>query len=67
MAVSLAMCLWPTSKMIPLNYASKASALRNASDIYQVTTLQEANIHFVTTLYRANIISPEFAKIADIF
>jgi hypothetical protein len=39
MAVSLAMGLWPTSKMMPLNYASKAPALRKASDIYQVTML----------------------------
>src|SRR5512136_104413 len=66
MAVSLAVGLWPTRKMMPLNHTSKAPALGEANHVYQVTLLQEANIYLVTTLDRADIISPEFAKIPNI-
>src|SRR5512139_2994277 len=66
MAVSLAMGLWPTGKMMPLDDASEAPSLGKANDIHQVAFLQESNIYLVTALDRANIVSPEFAKIADV-
>src|SRR4030043_452890 len=66
MAVSLPMGLWPTGKMISLNYTSEALSLGKANDIHQVDFLQESNVHLVATLDRANIVRPEFPKIANI-
>src|SRR4030042_161100 len=66
MAVSLAMGLWPTGKMISLNHTREAPSLGKANDIYQVAFLQESNVLLVATLDRANIVSPEFPKIANI-
>src|SRR4030042_527904 len=66
MAVSLPMGLRPTGEMISLDYTSEAPSLGKANDIHQVAFLQESNVHFVTTLDRANIVGPEFAKIANV-
>src|SRR4030042_1005556 len=66
MAISLAMGLWPATEMMPLAYTGKTPTLRKATDIYQVTLFQEADIHFVTALDRANIISSELPKVANI-
>jgi hypothetical protein len=49
-AVSLAMSLRPTGKMVPLHHASKTLAFRKASYIHQVTLFQEGNVEFISAL-----------------